>query len=54
MVYTYNGLLLSHIKNESLPFATIWMHIEHIVLSKINQRDKLFYHLSVESEKYNE
>ena len=31
---------LAIIKNESSPFATIWMHIEHIVLSEKNQRDK--------------
>ena len=35
VVYMYNGILLSHKKNENLPFAAIWMNLEGIVLSEI-------------------
>jgi len=38
MAYIYNGLLLSHKKNEILTFATTWMDLESIMLSKISQR----------------
>lgn len=32
--YIYNGiLLLSHQKNEVLPFATTWMELEDIILA---------------------
>ena len=29
---------ISHKKNEILLFAAVWMDLEHIMLSKINQR----------------
>ena len=38
MWYIYNGILLSHKKNEILPFATTWIELECIMLSKISQR----------------
>ena len=31
VVYTYNGILLSHKKNEIMLFAAIWMDLENIV-----------------------
>ena len=31
-------------KNEILPFATTWMELEGIMLSKISQKDK--YHMT--------
>lgn len=35
----YDGILLSpKIKNKTLPFATTWMNLESIMLSKIRQR----------------
>ena len=37
VVYVYNGILLSHKKNEILPFATTWMDLEGIKLSEISQ-----------------
>ena len=35
VVYTDDGILLSHQKNEILPLATTWMEPEDIVLSEI-------------------
>ena len=40
VVHLYNGILLSHRKGEILPFATIWMDLEGIMLSKICQMEK--------------
>ena len=41
MVCIYNGILLSHKKNEILPYVAIWMNLENIMLSKIRQRQIL-------------
>ena len=41
-IYVHNGILLSHKKKEILPFAAMWMDLEMIILSEINQKDK--YH----------
>ena len=32
-------------KNEILPFATMWMELECIMLSEINQSEKAKYHI---------
>ena len=34
VVYTYSRLLLSHKKNKIMSFATIWLDLEMIILSK--------------------
>ena len=36
-IYIHNGILLSHEKNEILPFATTEMDLENIMLSKISR-----------------
>jgi len=36
--HTHNGILLSHKKNEILPFATTWIDLKSIILSEISQR----------------
>ena len=43
MGYLQNGILLSH-KKEKMPFATVWMDLENIILSEINQSEKDKYH----------
>ena len=48
----YKGILLSH-KNEILPFATVWIDLEGIMLNEINQTNTAWYHLYVESKKTN-
>ena len=34
----YNGILLSHKKNEILPFVAIWMDLKNIMLSEMSDR----------------
>ena len=37
-IYIYNGILLSHKKEEIMPFAATWMDLEIIILSEVRQR----------------
>ena len=42
------------IKKEIVPFATMWMNLESIMLSELSQTEKtnnVWYHLHVESRK---
>ena len=38
MVYIHNGISLSNQKNAILPFATLWMELEGLMLSGIRER----------------
>lgn len=49
---TYNGILFGHKKKEMLPFITMWMDSEGIIL-KWNKTEKDTYHTIVESSKTN-
>ena len=33
-------IILSHQKNETMPLAVAWMHLEMVTLSEVNQTDK--------------
>ena len=40
VAHIYNGILLSHKNNEILPFATVWIDLEGLMLSEISQTEK--------------
>ena len=53
IVLTYNGILLSHKKNEIVPLAAAWMDLEIITLSELSQKEKdkhYICHLYIESK----
>ena len=45
MLHIYNGILLSHRKNEIRPFAATWTDLEIITLSEVSQKEKDKYHM---------
>ena len=45
MAYIHSGAPLSHKKNEIMPFATILMDQEIIILSELSQTEKDKYHV---------
>ena len=45
MVHIYNGILLSHKKNEIMPFAATWMDLEIIILNEVSQTEKDKYYM---------
>ena len=42
----YNGILLSHKKNETIPFVATWMELKIIILSEISQTEKDKYRMT--------
>ena len=46
MVHIYNGILLSHKKNQIMPFAAAtWMQLAIIILSEVSKKEKDKYHM---------
>ena len=45
MVHIYNGILLSHKKNEIIPSAATWVDLEIITVSEVSQAEKDKYHM---------
>ena len=45
VVYIHNGILLSHKKNEIMPFAATLIDLEIITLSEVSQTEKDKYHM---------
>ena len=44
VVHIYNGVFLSHQKNEIMSFAASWMDLEGIMLSEVSHTEKDKYH----------
>ena len=45
MEYLYSGILLSHKKKKTLPFATVFMDVGNIMRSEVSQSEKNKYHM---------
>ena len=45
VVHSLGEMLLGHIKEKLLPFATAWMDLENIMLCEISQSEKDKYHM---------
>ena len=43
VVHISSGILLSHKKEEIMPFATTWMDLDIIIVSEVSQRQ--VYHI---------
>ena len=39
-IYLYNGILLSHKRNEILQFVATWMDLETVIQSEVSQKEK--------------
>ena len=44
VVHACNGILLSHRKNEIMPFVATWVDLEMVIVSAVGQREKQRYH----------
>ena len=44
VVRIYDGVLLSHKKNEMRPFVATWKNLETVILSDVSQKEKDEYH----------
>ena len=43
MAHIYNGILLSHIRNETELFVVRWMDLETVIQSEVSQKEKNKY-----------
>ena len=43
VVHIFSGILLSHEKEEIMPFATTWMDLDIIIVSEVRERQ--VYHI---------
>ena len=48
--HTHNGILLSCKKNEIMPFVAMWIDLEIIILSEVNQTEKDKYMIALTCE----
>ena len=42
-VHIYKGILLSHKKNEIMPFVATWMDLEMVILKEVGQKRQVAY-----------
>ena len=45
VAHIYNGILLSHKKNETELFVVRWMDLESVIQSEISQKEKNKYYM---------
>ena len=45
VAHVYNGILLSHKKNENELFVVRWMDLESVIQSEVSQKEKNKYHM---------
>ena len=45
VVHIFDGILLSHKKNKTMPFSPTWMELWTLILSEISQKEKDKYHM---------
>ena len=45
MAHIYNGILLSHKRNENELFVMRWMDLESVIWSEVSQKEKNKYHM---------
>ena len=44
-IHVYNGILLSHKKNETELFVVRWMDLETVIQSEVSQKEKNKYRM---------
>ena len=49
VVHIDKGILLGHKKSEIMPFATVWLDLEIVILNEVRQRQIYNIAFSVES-----
>ena len=45
VIHIYNGILLSHKKEQNNAICTTWMNLEIVILSEVSQIKKDKYHM---------
>ena len=46
MVHKYNGILLSHKKEQNKPFAATWIDLDIIILGKSDREKQILYDMT--------
>ena len=45
VAHIYNGMLLSHKRNETELFVVRWMDLESVIQTEVSQKEKNKYHI---------